>query len=919
MKLVLRLARSPRPLRDAAAWFIPGADAATWLAVLLRPGTPGHDVALLVVPTSLADPRPIGVLALGTVPLPRGGVPYGVVASRLYLPADAELAPALDDAALAPHLDPTALTYVFHPRAGLVRFDVADVVRLADLVRAPVPQAPRWNLALAPQPLPARLVGIAPDELPAADAILESGRDGIGTRARTAGELPPSPTEAAEPSVAQRAADRVATWVGRAVLSVTRLAPESATTPTWIDRLESWAAGLLGAIAERLEHLRRREIDRLLALLESDPDRGLSYALPLGDDGAHRGVAPPTGRLDRRRVDFDLARLRGGGPVDPWAIDETSRRELVRRYHALANRELELGRHRRAAYIFAHLLGDLRMAAVALVAGGHHRDAAALYRERLALPLEAAKCLERGGLWGEALALYEELARHEDAGRLLAALDRHEEARAAYERAVVARQVAGDFVGAARLLEDRLDDLERALATLEAGVGEPSQARLCLEGTFALCARRGWTDRARDLVRRMRAGEVPAGEPTGAIEVLAAVAVQAPNAAVRAEAADATLALAALRLRTAPRDVATRVLASVAALAPQDRLLGRDCGRFLRQVPVVRRPTGALAWHARAISLPQGVRWIAATANEREWFIVGKRATTLVLAYASWSARDGLPGTAEWPLDADEHEIALVADSESRRLAIALDNGRVLAEQHLPPSEGRPWPLSASTPPWIPAGVAALERTGSGALAVWDEISTALRMTAFEWSGQIGHSRLIDLAPEDQGLVWALAPRTRAGVLRAMLALPITTGRPLLALVDPRDPEGRGPLRSTAVDFVRQTTHGADVDLFVSSLDGACLARFGNRATEPLTEVRHFAEGMAEPWIHRLSRTRFVAVSRGVCRAYDQPDGWHVVERGRSEHLRPSDPIAVLSVPGRNAFAVVYPEGPIDVYDVGER
>ena len=39
----------------------------------------------------------------------------------------------------------------------------------------------------------------------------------------------------------------------------------------------------------------------------------------------------------------------------------------------VANRELSLGRHRRAAYIFAHLLGDMHTAAAALGAGANRR------------------------------------------------------------------------------------------------------------------------------------------------------------------------------------------------------------------------------------------------------------------------------------------------------------------------------------------------------------------------------------------------------------------------------------------------------------------------------------------------------------------------------------------------------------------
>ena len=94
----------------------------------------------------------------------------------------------------------------------------------------------------------------------------------------------------------------------------------------------------------------------------------------------------------------------------------------------LAGREMRLGRYRRAAYIYAHLLGDFTNAAAALVAGKHWREAAVLYRDKLKRPEMAAKCLEQGGLWAEAIEFYEQLGDFEKVGDLYAQLEQPEEA-----------------------------------------------------------------------------------------------------------------------------------------------------------------------------------------------------------------------------------------------------------------------------------------------------------------------------------------------------------------------------------------------------------------------------------------------------------------------------------------------------------
>lgn len=91
---------------------------------------------------------------------------------------------------------------------------------------------------------------------------------------------------------------------------------------------------------------------------------------------------------------------------DWWAMSFDFRQQLLHRYRELARREIALGRHRRAAYIYAELLDDWNSAAHTLRDGGHHR-AAAVYRERLGRPADAAKGLESAGLYIEAIECYE--------------------------------------------------------------------------------------------------------------------------------------------------------------------------------------------------------------------------------------------------------------------------------------------------------------------------------------------------------------------------------------------------------------------------------------------------------------------------------------------------------------------------------
>src|SRR5262249_7355988 len=124
---------------------------------------------------------------------------------------------------------------------------------------------------------------------------------------------------------------------------------------------QQWRAGL--------EEARERELARLMRMLEDRPDEGLRFALALAGGGSARRLAPAGARLSPRRADFNMSSLYSSAPADPWNVSDQMRRRLEVKYRELATRELGLGRYRRAAYIFAELLGDLHSAANALQTG----------------------------------------------------------------------------------------------------------------------------------------------------------------------------------------------------------------------------------------------------------------------------------------------------------------------------------------------------------------------------------------------------------------------------------------------------------------------------------------------------------------------------------------------------------------------
>ena len=272
-------------------------------------------------------------------------------------------------------------------------------------------------------------------------------------------------------------------------------------------------------------------------MLQEDPDEGLRYALPL-EGTPRRGSAPAGNELTRRNVQFNLQQLPASGPAGIWEVSQQRFESLRDKYRELANRELSLGRHRRAAYIFAHLLGDMHSAAAALRAGAHWREAAILYRDRLNRPQIAAECLEEGQLWTEAIDLYLPLESFEKVGDLYRKIGQDEQADEAFRRAVTRQLIAGDYLEAARLAEQKLNAPHEALQYLTAAWPNSHQAIACLNQKFTMLAAHGLHEQAKKLVDQTDACLLSEHMAKKAVNLLADVAIRYPDPQVRVLAAD---------------------------------------------------------------------------------------------------------------------------------------------------------------------------------------------------------------------------------------------------------------------------------------------------------------------------------------------------------------------------------------------
>jgi tetratricopeptide (TPR) repeat protein len=727
----LRIRFTTARLREPQAWFIPGSLAENWLSEIVAWGVPHSAIRLRLVPRSLSDRTPIGSLVtVNGKASPRVSgrcQPYGCLAERLFLPVEARLEPAVEEFELR-DLFASDATYVWHPVVGLIQFGREDWLSVGDLLEQLPETEADWDRA-DPGTMRSRcLMSVEVDRPLSVESILGAARGDIGSRSEALDELPATSGEGFGASLRQIAALPLLA-IGPAIDWIASKLPAlpKAFHANWLDGLNQW---LSTAFSSEWQSARERELRRLMEMLKNEPDQGLQYALPLDGAGVPgRGFARPTARLIRRLVDFRL--WSRGGPADPWVVTPAIRHELAARYRELADREIRLGRHRRAAYIYANLLGDWAESAAALKAGGYYREAATLYQERLHRPLDAALCLEEDGAWNEAISLYEKLNAYEKVGQLYRKLEQHENAETAYRSAVVRHLRQGDRLAAARLLESELRQMEQALAALRGGWPDSPQASGCLMAEFSLLGRLGQHAAAHGRISEFRDRPLRSEHAVLLAGLLARTAQDYPDADVRSVAGDATRIVVSRRLiemESAKLPPDRRLLEAIEKLAPEDRLLERDCARFFREAEFrfapapTTRVTRRIAAKTRppellhTAKLTPALDWLCGTGTNEHFFAAGYRHKKMILECRSWSEIYNLPRTVSWDAPAANRHPILLAPCpfDRHEMWIHVRGTAPLLPREFVVSDLDRKRLSIRTPPWSNHETVALGRAEQG-------------------------------------------------------------------------------------------------------------------------------------------------------------------------------------------------------------
>src|SRR5262249_2427327 len=231
-----------------------------WLAELTRCGLAEMPTRLCVVPRSVSDRRPAGLLVIPASQHPGQARPRGiacrVIAERLYIPADAVLFPPVTDAELRALL-PLPVAF-FHPVFGLSAFDPQKILGATDLLAVPEERADHWNCARAGAPALPELTSVALAVPRSMQDIFFAAKGDIASEPPV--DLPPAPDEPKEDPWT-KSTRNLRRLLAEGVSAALRQVPQTSRTAArsgWVNDLQSWAQQQLQSIHQQLDHLRNK-------------------------------------------------------------------------------------------------------------------------------------------------------------------------------------------------------------------------------------------------------------------------------------------------------------------------------------------------------------------------------------------------------------------------------------------------------------------------------------------------------------------------------------------------------------------------------------------------------------------------------------------------------------------------------------
>ncbi len=696
----VQLNYQPQAQGQAQAAFLRGGGIMDWLPEMERWGVAVERLKCFVVPQSLADRSPAGLLVIfpdNKIDLQNGAaIPCYLLANRLVLPLQAELTPVIS----AAELDRLLLfpLQFLHPSLGMVGWEANEQLDFGKLLEAGAEKSRAWDLA-HPGNAPMPPLHDAKVPQPTMEEALAQLMDGIDPQPLSDLADKKKPEEDDSPF------GRFMAGLFKGGLSMTNGIMDQLPTGEGppgegfmaLSKLAGWLAGKAGGGVgggsgggrESLEGQRDSALDKLLDMFDNDFEQALRYAIPLDDPYQKRGMGSAGGSLSEKDARFNLGRIGGGVGGNTWNIEPNRYQILRERYLKAANEAIARGDFEKAAYIYAHLLHDLNGAANVLQQGKMYREAAAIYKEHLKNLDKAAECLEKGGLILDAIDLYIELQRWEKAGDLYATIGNKAKAELQYERCVDAAMAKGDYLEACRFMQEKLGQQDRALVTMLQGWHDNKQDVACLRRYLQTVCRLPEIDMAQQL-EMLYTQHTPETKQSAFLSTVVVNLDLLETDEARAKAR--SIAYEILSSKSARGD--NNQLGLLHHLIPEDNMVGSDVSRF---------NSGLKQPGKEPVKVPQlnkNIEWLGCKTLGVQMLAYGREGNHL------WLARFNFQGNVEyyhWPEHLEQGVDITLITPRGHDGAAYLYAGEqaTFSKKFLPINERFSTALEVSSPNWL--------------------------------------------------------------------------------------------------------------------------------------------------------------------------------------------------------------------------
>ncbi|MDF1695568.1 MAG: hypothetical protein P1U56_07035 [Saprospiraceae bacterium] len=273
-----------------------------------------------------------------------------------------------------------------------------------------------------------------------------------------------------------------------------------------IGNMFSGLDGLTDSMRKDMEELERRnksQIDKLMDMLNDNPEEALKYAIPLDEKGTSRGGDLGEFNMTRMWDNFSLfGQSTSSGLNGPGVNLADYYIKLRKQYRETAEKMVNEKKYEKAAFIYMKLLQDYRKAAETLEQGKLYQEAAAIYLKYVKDKVKAAECYEKGLFYKEAIELYKEEKKYEKAGDLLMKIKDRKGAFEQYTLLAKDYESKYQYVKASLVYRNKMDDRLSGQKTLLRGWEEQRDGFNCLNNYFNNIPDEGEALRAMQEVRQ---------------------------------------------------------------------------------------------------------------------------------------------------------------------------------------------------------------------------------------------------------------------------------------------------------------------------------------------------------------------------------------------------------------------------------